>query len=43
VNFLCELTPRYPDPAWRVFWGQSISAAEWSVFIDATTGQYLGH
>ena len=42
VNFLLEQTSRFPDPAWRVFWGDSISSAEWSVFIDATTGQYLG-
>lgn len=42
VNFMLTLTPRYPDPAWRVFWGGSVSAAEWSVFIDATTGAYLG-
>jgi hypothetical protein len=42
VNFMLEFTPRYPDPAWRVFWGESVSAAEWNVFIDATTGAYLG-
>jgi hypothetical protein len=42
VNFMLGLTPRYPDPAWRVFWGESVSAAEWSVFVDATTGAYLG-
>lgn len=42
VNFMLEYTPRYPDPAWRVFWGESVSAAQWSVFIDASTGQYLG-
>jgi hypothetical protein len=42
VNFLLEATPRYPSPAWRVFWGESISGAEWSVFVDAQTGQYLG-
>ncbi len=43
VNFMLEYTPRYPDPAWRVFWGETVSAAEWNVFIDATTGSYLGH
>jgi hypothetical protein len=43
VNFMLEYTPRYPDPAWRVFWGESVSAAEWNVFVDATTGAYLGH
>lgn len=42
VNFMLTLTPRYPDPAWRVFWGESVSGAEWSVFVDATTGAYLG-
>jgi hypothetical protein len=41
-NFMCELTSRFPDPTWRVFWGESVSAAEWSVFIDATTGEYKG-
>jgi hypothetical protein len=44
VNFLLESTSRFPLPAWRVFWGESVSAAEWSVFVDATTGHYLaGH
>lgn len=42
VNFMLEYTQRYPDPAWRVFWGETVSSAEWSVFIDSTTGQYLG-
>lgn len=43
VNFMLESTPRFPGPAWRVFWGEMVSSAEWSVFVDATTGQYLGH
>jgi len=42
VTYLCELTSRFPDPVWRVYWGESVSAAEWSVFIDATTGDYKG-
>jgi hypothetical protein len=42
VNFLLEYTPRFPDPAWRVFWGESVASAPWSVFIDATTGDYVG-
>jgi hypothetical protein len=42
VNFMLEATPRYPNPAWRVLWGETVSGAEWSVFIDATTGAYLG-
>ena len=42
VNFMLEATNRFPNPAWRVFWGESVSGAEWSVFVDATTGEYLG-
>jgi hypothetical protein len=42
VNFMLEYTSRYPSPVWRVFWGESVSSAEWSVFINATTGQYQG-
>jgi hypothetical protein len=42
VSFMCELIPRFPDPVWRVFWGENVSAAEWSVFVDASTGEYRG-
>jgi hypothetical protein len=41
-KFVLEYTPRYPDPVWRVYWGDSVSSAQWSVFIDAATGQYSG-
>lgn len=41
-KFVLEYTSRFPDPVWRVYWGDSVSAAEWSVFIDATTGAYSG-
>lgn len=42
VNFLLEATTKFPNPAWRVFWGESVSSAEAQVFIDASTGDYLG-
>ena len=32
---------RFPDPTWRVIWGESVSASDYSVFIDATTGMLL--
>jgi hypothetical protein len=41
-KFLLEFTARYPDPVWRVYWGDSVSTAEWSVFIDSATGDYQG-
>jgi hypothetical protein len=41
VNFALEQTPRFPDLAWRIFWGESISTSEYTVFVDATTGKFL--
>jgi hypothetical protein len=41
VNFLLEQSPRFPDLAWRIFWGESIGTSEYSVFINASTGQFL--
>ncbi|HTB10839.1 MAG TPA: hypothetical protein VK752_04675 [Bryobacteraceae bacterium] len=41
-KFVLEYTARYPNPSWRVYWGESVSTAEWSVFIDAATGDYQG-
>lgn len=41
-KFELESTARFPDPAWRIYWGDSVSTAEWSVFIDSVTGEYLG-
>jgi hypothetical protein len=41
-KFELEFTSKYPNPSWRVYWGNSVSTAEWSVFIDAATGDYQG-
>ncbi|HVX65587.1 MAG TPA: hypothetical protein VHA11_03245 [Bryobacteraceae bacterium] len=41
VLFLLEQTSRFPDPAWRVVWGESVSTSGFSVFIDSTTGGFL--
>jgi hypothetical protein len=41
VTFLLESTTRFPNPTWRILWGASISSAEYSVFVDATTGKLL--
>jgi hypothetical protein len=39
--FLLEQTGRFPDPAWRVVWGESVSTSPFSVFVDAMTGGFL--
>jgi hypothetical protein len=41
VIILLELDRRFPDPAWRIVWGESVSTAAVSVLIDANTGEYL--
>lgn len=41
IKLLLEWTPRFPDPAWRVLWGESVGMSDHSVFVDATTGGFL--
>lgn len=41
ISFLLEKTDRFPNPAWRVIWGQSAGTSNFSIFIDASTGLYL--
>ena len=41
VIFLLEQNRRFPDLSWRLLWGDSISSSDYSVFVDATTGQLL--
>ncbi len=42
VRFLLEHTHRFPGAVWRVYWGESVPTSGYSVFVDATTGVYLG-
>ena len=41
VTFLLEKTERHPDPTWRVIWGTSVSTSGHSIFVDATTGEFV--
>jgi hypothetical protein len=41
MSFLLEQTNRFPDVTWRVIWGDSASASDYSVFVDASTGQFI--
>jgi hypothetical protein len=41
VHFLLEYTPRFPNPAWRVSWGETLGSSSHSVFVDGSTGRYL--
>lgn len=41
VIFLLEANERHNTLAWRVVFGESVGTSTHSVFVDATTGQYL--
>jgi len=41
ISYVLEKTPRFPNPAWRVIWGESVGTSNFSVFVDASTGKYL--
>jgi hypothetical protein len=41
ITILLEKTSKFPDPAWRVLWGESLSTSSFSVFVDASLGTYL--
>lgn len=41
VMFLLEHNKKFPDLTWRVVWGESVGTSNYSVFVDATTGEYL--
>jgi len=42
INFMVESTPRFPEPVFRVMWGETAGSAEYTAFVGASTGQMLG-
>jgi hypothetical protein len=41
ITVVLEKTKELPDAAWRVIWGTSAQASNYSVYVDAATGQYM--
>jgi hypothetical protein len=41
ITITLEKTSKHPDPAWRIIWGESAGTSNFSVLIDASTGEYL--
>ncbi len=41
VNFMLESSPRFPNVYWRVLWGETVGTADFTVFIDASSGDFL--
>jgi len=41
VFFQLEKTKELQNPAWRVIWGESLSMSNYSIYVDASTGDYI--
>jgi hypothetical protein len=41
IFVLLEQTNRHPNLAYRIVWGESVSRSGFSVFVDASTGEFL--
>jgi len=41
ISVMLEKTPKFPSPAWRIVWGESVGTSAYSVYVDATTGDFL--
>jgi hypothetical protein len=40
ITFLLEKIAKFPDPVWRVVWGESVGTSSFSIYVDASTGDY---
>jgi hypothetical protein len=40
ISFLLEKVQKFPDPVWRVIWGESAGTSNFSVYVDASTGDF---
>jgi hypothetical protein len=41
ITLLLEKNQRFPDPVWRVVWGESVGTSNFSIYVDASTGLFL--
>jgi hypothetical protein len=41
ITLLLEKNQKFPDPAWRVVWGESVGTSNFSIYVDASTGLFL--
>jgi hypothetical protein len=42
INIMLEKNDKYPDPSWRVIWGDSVGTSNFSVYVDCSTGDFQG-
>jgi hypothetical protein len=40
ITIMLEKNSKYPSPVWRIVWGESLGTSNFSVFVDASTGDF---
>ena len=40
VIILLEKVAKYPNPVWRIVWGESVGTSNFSIYVDAMTGEF---
>jgi hypothetical protein len=41
ISFQLEKISQFPNPVWRVIWGESVGTSSFSIYVDASTGAFL--
>jgi len=41
ISFQLEKVKQFPNPVWRVIWGESVGTSSFSIYVDASTGIFL--
>jgi len=40
ISWLLEKESKHPNPVWRVIWGESVGTSDFSILVDASTGEF---
>jgi len=40
ITMLLEKNNKFPNPVWRIIWGESLGTSNFSIFVDASTGDF---
>jgi hypothetical protein len=41
IIMILDRRPEFDDPAWRIVWGASLGVSNYSIYINASSGEYL--
>ena len=40
IVLMLEKNNKHPNPVWRIIWGESLGTSNFSIFVDASTGDF---